>query len=101
MFHHLCHHGHRRSHTILHILAWLGAFLLGWELGRQGFNLPGLNSGDSFINYPDTQDENRHSGSSVSTAHDSESDGLQNKPKNPPKTVTFTEETSGPSEQPL
>ncbi len=75
MFLPMFHHCHRCSHPFLHILAWLGAFLLGWELGRQGFNMP--------------------------NSHEHFSKNSSTKPEADPSSVTLAEETSGPSEQPL
>ena len=83
MFHSMFHHCHRRHHHLLHILAWFGAFLLGWELGKQGFNLPNFKVRDGFIDYPNQEHKNTTSQATFSNSNLSAA------------------ETSGPSEQPL
>lgn len=99
MFHHMCHHRHRRHHTFLHLMAWLGAFLLGWEVGKQGFRMPGFNGGDGFINYPHSDFGGEHSATSADTSNRSESQSFEPKPEGPLSSVNLAEETNGPSEQ--
>lgn len=110
MFYHMFHPYRRRSHPLLHILAWLGAFLLGWKLGRQGFKLPGFKSDDGFIDYPNSGHGNRSSRSTFSSTHTfskesatqaSADQSLESEPELNTSSVPLTEETSGPSEQPI
>lgn len=80
---------HRHTHTLLHLLIWLGTFLLGWELGRRGLTLAGLSSGDGFIRFSGEKRSSENKPSATSA-----------EPQQSSPFVT-AETNSGPSEQPL
>lgn len=80
---------HRHTHSVLHLLAWLGTLLLGWELGRRGLTLSSFKSGEGFINFPGVKQSSGNEPSSTSAQ--------------PPRSTPFdTEEVgNGLSEQPI